>query len=210
MRIGLAEWSLLALVLLGMTITPVTAQNISEEILDEDVGVDVDEIDDTLFSGNGTNMTVPAPAPTDKTMPPTSADGCYTSLDAIYSVISDDNKLFEPKRFVMCPGTVVDIGFLVPGVGIDGGEVPIVPRSNTEYLCGEDGKSENNCTIRGGDFGLIAVPVFFRQDLTVNNVQIRGFTFVGQVQYGAFIAVHGNIDFFDCVYRVRYPSVRMA
>jgi hypothetical protein len=194
MWIGFAERCLLALLLMDISITLVSGQNVSDEVLDDDIV----EGDATLFSGNGTNITA--------TMSPTTIDGCYTSLDAIYDVIRDDDKLFEPKRFVMCPGTVVNVGFLVPGVGIDKGQTPIVPRSNTEFLCGEDGKSENNCTILGGDFGVIAVPVFFRQDLTVNNVQVKGFTFVGQVQYASFIAVHGSIDYYDCVFRVRYPS----
>ncbi|CAB9502731.1 leucine rich repeat [Seminavis robusta] len=138
----------------------------------------------------------PTPLPTSR---PTV--DCYTSLDAIFFAISDDEKLFEQKRFVMCPGTVVDVGFLVPGVGIDNGQSPLVPRSNTEFLCGEDGRPENTCIIQGGDFGLIAVPVFFRQDLTVDNVQVRGFTFVGQVQYAVFMATSGQIDFYDCVFR---------
>ena len=81
------------------------------------------------------------------------------SLDAVYLLISDDDKLFQQKTFVICPGSVMEVGFLVPGVGIDQGQAPIVPRSNTEYLCGEDGKSENNCIIKGGDFGVIAVNV---------------------------------------------------
>ena len=165
---------------------------------DMDMDMDMNVTDDMMG-----NMTVPTQAPTVPTFPPSTADGCYTTLDAVYALISDDDKLFQQKRFVICPGSVMEVGFLVPGVGIDQGQAPLIPRSNTEFTCGEDGKSENNCIIKGGDFGLIAVPVFFRQDLSINNVQIKGFTFEGQVQYAAFVASAGDIAFIDCIIRVR-------
>jgi len=153
-------------------------------------------------SANGTQLTT--------SVVTTTPEGCYTSLDDIFEVISDDDKLFQKKRFVICPGTVMDVGFLVPGVGIEKGQSPLIPRSNTEFLCGEDGSSENNCVIRGGDFGVIVVPVFFRQDLSVNNVLIKGFTFVGQVQYAAFLASQGDITFEDCITKVRNFEWKMS
>ncbi|CAB9520705.1 expressed unknown protein [Seminavis robusta] len=138
-----------------------------------------------------------SPSSTPVTIPPTTEEGCYSSLTAIYDASSFDSL----QRFVLCPNTTIDVGFLVPGIGFDKGQPPLVPRSNRQYLCGEDGKAENNCVIRGGDFGLIAVPVFFRQDLYVNNVTISGFTFQGQVQYSVFGAVAGDISFHDCVFK---------
>lgn len=193
----------LAALLLGISVPGAFSQdNVTDELVDEVV----DEVEDYM-DGNSTdgfpdgNLTAPTPAPTEPTAPPSTAEGCYTTLDAVYLLISDDDKLFQQKRFVICPGSVMEVGFLVPGVGIDQGQAPIVPRSNTEYLCGEDGKSENNCIIKGGDFGVIAVPVFFRQDLSVNNVQIKGFTFEGQVQYASFVATAGDINFVDCIVR---------
>ena len=128
--------------------------------------------------------------------------GCYTNMTEIYLALKDDSKLDEHKRFVVCPDTIMDIGFLVPGVGIDEGQSPIIPRPNTEFVCGEDGSSRNNCVLRGGDFGVIAVPVFFREDTVVDNVKIRGFTFREQIQYGAFVAAGGSIAFEDCVFEV--------
>ena len=204
---------LLGLVLIGISIVGLSSgQNVV--VVDQEEGNDVVETDadpteenttttttTTSTTWTDTNTSAPSQAPTIMTMPPTSVDGCYTSLDDIFIVIGDDSKLFEPKRFVLCPGTLVEVGFLIPGVGIDKGQRPFVPRSNTEYLCGEDGSSTNNCTISGGDFGLLSVPVFFRQDLTVTNVQVRGFTFVGQMQYASFIAVNGDISFYDCIFR---------
>lgn len=165
-----------------------------------EVEPEMEEPMDDLADDAG-NMTAPTLAPTAPTMPPSTADGCYDNLDAIYILISNDDTLFQQKRFVICPGSVMEVGFLVPGVGIDQGQSPLIPRSNTEILCGEDGKSTNNCIIKGGDFGLIAVPVFFRQDVSINNVQIKGFTFEGQVQYASFIASPGDIAFIDCVFR---------
>lgn len=194
MKTGIFERSMLVVMLLasGALGEDGNGTLVEDEMPMDDPEVIVDE----------TNTTAPTMAPTIATFPPTTEEGCYTTLDAIYFLISDDDKLFQQKKFVICPGTVLEIGFLVPGVGIDQGQAPIIPRSNTEFLCGEDGKSENNCIIKGGDFGVIAVPVFFRQDLSVNNVQIKGFTFEGQVQYAAFVATAGDISFIDCIIRV--------
>lgn len=128
--------------------------------------------------------------------------GCYQSSDHIFSIIQRDDLLFTQKRFVMCPGTVMNVGFIVAGVGVNQGNAPIVARSNTEFLCGEDGKPENNCIFRSGDFGVVAVPIFFRQDLSISNVIIRGFTFEGQNQYSFFTASPGDIMIQDCIFRV--------
>jgi hypothetical protein len=65
---------------------------------------------------------------------------CFTNLTDVFLEVSDDRKINEKKRFVICPNTTVDLGFLVPGVGITNGDTPLIPRSNTEYLCGVDGK----------------------------------------------------------------------
>lgn len=155
----------------------------------------------TMAGSNSSNISVPTAAPTFATSPPTTAAGCYDNLDAVFFDISDDDKLFQQKLFIICPGTVVDIGFLVMGTGIDNGQAPIIPRSNTEYRCGENGSVNNKCILRGGDFALIGVPVFFRQDLSVNNVLIKGFTFEGQAQYSVFMAVKGDIVIEDCLFR---------
>ena len=224
---GLLDRCLLYFLLLGLTAPSVLGQDVDADLMPDanmtnvtleeatempDANVTIDEADmdadDMDMDMNVTddmmgNMTVPTQAPTVPTFPPSTADGCYTTLDAVYALISDDDKLFQQKRFVICPGSVMEVGFLVPGVGIDQGQAPLIPRSNTEFTCGEDGKSDNNCIIKGGDFGLIAVPVFFRQDLSINNVQIKGFTFEGQVQYAAFVASAGDIAFIDCIIRVR-------
>lgn len=136
------------------------------------------------------------------TMPPTSPDGCYTSMNDILYVIADDNKLFTEKTFVLCPNSVIDVGYIVPGEGIKNGQAPLVPRSNSKFLCGDDGKSENNCILRGGDFGLAVIPVIFDQDTAVNNVVIRGFTFEGQKQHSFYGIMAGSIRLEDCIFRV--------
>ena len=216
-----------AILLLGLAITEIVAQDDrqdatgdipletdgpADETMEDAMDMDMNmteapslEGDDMMDMGNASFPTV---SPTIPTMPPSSQDGCYDNLDAIYFLISDDDKLFQQKRYVICPGTVMDVGFLVPGTGIDKGQAPIIPRSNTEIICGEDGKVENNCILRGGDFAVIGVPVFFRQDLSVNNVLIKGFTFEGQVQYAAFLAVPGEIAFENCIFRVSWKCGR--
>ncbi|CAB9530178.1 expressed unknown protein [Seminavis robusta] len=129
------------------------------------------------------------------------AQDCYDNLTSIYEEIGDDSKVDEPKRFVLCPNTIFDAGFLVPGEGITGGQFPLIPRSNTEYSCGEDGSSANNCIIRGGDFGMMSVPIFFRNDQAVDNVVLKGITFERQEQYGIFLGMPGDIIYEDCIVR---------
>lgn len=215
---------LASIFVLGLSVTEIAAQAVEERqdaVGDIPIAADgapeetlPEEGDGTIDSGNET--AVPGPSETEgngtstdffpetdpPTLPPTTASGCYDNFDAVYYHISNDDNLFLQKKFVICPGTIIDLGFLVPGVGIEKGQTPIIPRSNTEIICGEDGRVENNCLVRGGDFALIAVPVFFRQDLTVNNVLIKGLTFEGQAQYISFMAVPGDIVFEDCIFRV--------
>jgi len=178
-----------------------------EEDEDEENGNAVVHNNDTAAGDGFMNDTIPIPVPdaisTESPSSTTTQPACYDNLRDVYTYISDDEKLFEQKQFIICPGTVIDVGFLVPGVGLEDGQEPIVPRSNSEYLCGVDGSSDNNCIIRGGDFGVVAVPVFFRQDLSVYNVVVKGFIFEGQNQYAAFMAVPGDVSFIDCVFRVR-------
>ena len=214
---------------LGLSITETVAQVEERQDAVGDVPIASDGAPEETFAeedgtidaemNNGNETAVPNPSETEggagndtssgffpetdpPTLPPTTASGCYDNFDAVYYHISNDDNLFLQKKFVICPGTIIDLGFLVPGVGIEKGQTPIIPRSNTEIICGEDGRVENNCLIRGGDFALIAVPVFFRQDLSVNNVLIKGLTFEGQVQYVSFMAVAGDIVFEDCIFRV--------
>ena len=69
------------------------------------------------------------------------AQDCYDNLDDVFDDISDDTKLNTTKRYVLCPNTVFDLGFGLPGaVGIENGQKPLTPRPNTEYSCGEDGE----------------------------------------------------------------------
>jgi hypothetical protein len=88
---------------------------------------------------------------------------CYTDLNAVFVELSNDDALASiippnRKRFVICPNTVLVIG----QIGVNG-QYPIAPRSNTEFLCGAEGLSTNNCIVQGGDFGILGVPVLFPQ-----------------------------------------------
>jgi len=136
-----------------------------------------------------------------ETLSPTTSAGCYDSLDSVYALIGMDELLFTTKNIVLCPDTFYDIGDLIPGIGILGGQAPIVPRSNTYIKCGEDGKSSNNCILRGGGFSVLSLPVFFSQDLYTSNVVLEGLTFQSQNVNGAFLGNPGDITFLDCIWQ---------
>lgn len=197
------ELLILAISFLGM-LEKVRAQNITNAT--------TDDIPDMPPPGVPPGIPPEMPIGQNNTQAPTvTEEGCYATTDDIFILISDDDKVFSPKRYVLCPNTVIDIGYLEFGVGFSGGQAPLIPRSNTEFLCGEDGKPENNCVIKGGDFGVLGIPVIFPQDNSLNNVVIRGFTFEGQAQYSIFVGTTGNIRLEDCIFRVslHYSSMEI-
>lgn len=68
------------------------------------------------------------------------AQECYDNLDAIFDELGSDGADLEAEKiFVLCPNTVFDVGTLEAGEFV-GGQIPIVPRSNTIISCGEDGE----------------------------------------------------------------------
>ena len=66
------------------------------------------------------------------------AQDCYDNLDSVYNAEAEAD-ISIPRRYVLCPNTVFELGTIVPGVGVDGGQAPLVLRSNAEVSCGEDG-----------------------------------------------------------------------
>jgi len=128
---------------------------------------------------------------------------CYDNTNDIYEVSKDDRLLYENKKFILCPNTVYDIGiyrFNETFSGIIDGQYPLVPRMNTIIQCGESGDVSNNCTIRGGDWGLITVPLIHELDFDTSDVLIKGITFESQVLFSIFFGLPGtNFVIDDCV-----------
>jgi len=104
----------------------------------------------------------------------------YTSTDLLNDDIITDMTyyIFEDNdppdffHYVLCPETTFKIASSVDPEDSDG-ESPIIPGlANSFFTCGEDGKSDNNCTITGGDFHF-----YFPDFIIAKEVYLMGLTF---------------------------------
>lgn len=133
---------------------------------------------------------------------------CYNNTNEIFEISLDDRLLYKTKKFILCPNTVYNIGiygFNATFAGIIDGQYPLSPRMNTIIQCGESGESSNNCTLFGGDWGLITVPVLNGLDFDTSDILIQGITFESQNTYSLFIGLPGNnfvMD--DCIIKNQF------
>mmetsp|Transcript_17108 Transcript_17108/g.25920 ORF Transcript_17108/g.25920 Transcript_17108/m.25920 type:complete len:702 (+) Transcript_17108:42-2147(+) len=139
------------------------------------------------------------------------AQSCYRTLKEI-----SDKELVRPpeernkaQEYMLCPNTIYEPG-TVNANGIQG-ESPLILRSKAFVKCGTNGKSSNNCIIRGtGTFGVWVDPVsmvpFDPTDLDRRNVIIKGVTFrdfVTQNQLNTVIFFNvpqGKLTLDDCIF----------
>jgi len=136
---------------------------------------------------------------------PVIKDTCYDNLNEIYDIIEDDRLLQTMKKFVLCPNTVYNVGRLRGNEtfwGIVDGQYPLIPRMNTIFQCGQDGSVENNCVIKGGDWGMISVPLLYSEDYDTSNVLVKGITFESNELFSIFWGLPGtNVTVDDCIVR---------
>jgi hypothetical protein len=135
-------------------------------------------------------------------------DGCYNNLTNMYNDIKYGDP-FKKSVFVVCPDTIYKIGYLDNNNACcDNADEhhPIVIRKNVEYLCGEDGKSSNNCTLVGGRFQLFSIPPDWQE--SIENVILRGFTFSSAINNAVLIANAGYVLIEDCIIRVSTKQTR--
>lgn len=108
--------------------------------------------------------------------------GCYSGIAEIQRALES-----KPKRIVVCPDTVLNLE-------IDNSirTTFISLRSDTEFLCGEEGSSKNRCILQGSN-----TTSWGSGSRELNNkIQIRGFTFREQTVF----ATKGDFSFQDCVF----------
>lgn len=118
--------------------------------------------------------------------------------------VLDGNEPPELFHYVLCPDTTFKIAAHI-GEGEDtAGNSPIIPGlSNSVFSCGDDGNSENNCELTGGDFHF-----YFPDFVIADEVYLMGLTFSdvdGASVYGdAHPASH--IVFIDCHWKLNTGS----
>ena len=133
----------------------------------------------------------------------TASDDCIKSLNTIYESeknVADDTKL---RRYILCPNTeyYVALNFAEDGSPLDG-QYPIpIGRPNIHVLCGEDGKSKNNCQLVRG---LVHVGVVdeFGTGSVASNVLLQGLTFFRATSVNVIAMIGGDITIRDCLFKV--------
>ena len=161
----------------------------------------------------GTPTMAPTIAPTRERVPTTSPaptgwmaqkDGCFDSLMEIYQMEKALQDPSENRRYVLCPDTTYHLGELREDGQIINGDAFLMLRPNVMYQCGENGSRQDNCVLKGGDFGLLSLyGVYEGIYETVENVRIKGITFESQLLFGAVMEAAGDIQFSDCAFKVR-------
>jgi hypothetical protein len=150
------------------------------------------------------NTTVaPTSAPT---VPPTEsptfgpAPECFTDIDkaALREAAVEDVSV--PRTIILCPDTDYFMGRA--GENLEeyvGGFVPIIPRPNSHWKCGENGLVTNNCVLKDGDFQIVS---FGDLDMEHTNITFSGLTFEAAFNGGVLMAQAGDVTFSGCVFRV--------
>ena len=103
----------------------------------------------------------------------------YDALAMSSGVLAGDQKQGAGIEFVLCPGTIFDLGTDLVVSSSDTtqsqdmlGLIPLL--DHTHYRCGSDGSPSNDCILRGGWYH-----VLFEDDLPVVNTTFLGLTFEG-------------------------------
>lgn len=104
--------------------------------------------------------------------------------------------------YVLCPGKTFDIGVWTEEGEIKDGQPFLALRPNVIYQCGHDGSRTNDCTLKGGDFGLASyAEVYDGINESVPGVQIRGLTFESQNLFSVILKSAGDITFTGCAFK---------
>ena len=130
---------------------------------------------------------------------------CFDDLDVLDQWVA--TKAFLTEDFVLCPNTYFQVGTQTgprePCCA--NGSAPLTFRQNSRFLCGKDGKSSNNCILKGGQFQAISTVRTFGKEKKLN-VRVEGLTFEDGGNAGVLLAAGGDVTFVDCVFRVSLPN----
>jgi hypothetical protein len=128
---------------------------------------------------------------------------CYDDLTVLYNDLQTAD-LSAQKTYTLCPNTVFEVGTssLFGECCSDGGQNHLVARPNTRFQCGEDGKSANDCVLRGGTFQFQST-LSSSVGTSNENVQVAGITFETAANVGIILSQAGDVTFTDCIIRVR-------
>jgi len=173
-------------------------------------GLDVDSsfLDDENNATEASNVTdIATIAPTESLVPYTKPD-CYNNL-TILGKHMKDKPYFVRDTFILCPNTYFDLGGRLvydhplsdTWVIRENGQAQLMGKNNAIVKCGEDGKSSNNCVLRGGSFQFVAVWGNFQEE--TEEMEVHGVTFSGGTSSVIYISEVKHVILRDCIIRVR-------
>lgn len=130
------------------------------------------------------------------------AQACISDLNEIVQIeeeLTDDTEL---RVYKLCPHTTYDLAdsFEPDGTARNGQHPLLMGRSNILVQCGDDGKSEDDCVLRGGLFQLGFLDEF-ETGRPVENATIRGITFQQALSMNVLIQHTGDLTIEDCIFR---------
>ncbi len=130
---------------------------------------------------------------------------CVDRLNNIFLAESNLTNDKEIRTYILCPETVYEIGDSSDGSGeYDYGHTPLIlGRSNIHVLCGDDGKSENNCVLKGGHVQAHLSDRFQTGD-EIKNVLLQGITFSESSTHSVLAEYQGQMMILDCRFEVRF------
>lgn len=133
---------------------------------------------------------------------------CFESLDPIRvaeQALEDDSEL---RTYVLCPQTVFGIAktFMQDGSPKNGQYPLVIGRSNIHIMCGDDGKSENNCVLQGGLFH-VGFYDEWETGKAVNNAMVQGLTFHDAKNTNVLAENSGDFMLRDCIFKVRTTTI---
>jgi hypothetical protein len=117
---------------------------------------------------------------------------CIGSLEALRTLeYARGNNNTIPVTYVICPNTVFDMDETYYWE----------MNGNTNYLCGVDGSSKNNCTVTGGTVHFLIYSFAYDRS-SKENILVSGFTFQKATEIVGQIGYWGKHTFRDCIFRV--------
>jgi hypothetical protein len=129
---------------------------------------------------------------------------CFNSLDPIRVAEDAQEDDSELRTYVLCPQTVFGVAKVFKQDGSPkNGQYPLVlGRSNIHIMCGDDGKSENKCVLKGGLFQ-VGFYDEYETGKAVTNALVQGLTFQDAKNTNVLAENVGDISLRDCIFKVR-------
>lgn len=130
--------------------------------------------------------------------------GCLSSTNELALEESKVTDLTTTREYILCENRSYRIGFLDSfGTALSEDSDMIQLRPNLHIKCGASGSRENQCLVQSGDIQVDGTSMTGISSSDVDNVVIKGLTFLDASQYMVKINKPGNVLFQDCEFRVR-------